>query len=244
MPHADFDLAASAREEMIHEGFDPDFPPGTEEQLAAVRARRPAAPDGGLRDLRQLLWSSIDNDTSRDLDQIEVAERVAAGIRILIGIADVDSDVDRGSPIDQHAAEQTTTVYTAVRNFPMLPEALSTGLTSLNENQDRLALVIEFVVATDGSIASSAVSRAIVRNRAQLTYEAIGPWLEGSGTPPPSGLEDQLKLQDEAAAALRKKRQELGALDFDRTEAQAVISDGHVQSIAAAHKNRATALIE
>src|SRR5437763_524358 len=112
MPQADFDLAASAREEMIHEGFDPDFPPGTGAQLASIRQLPAPTPGGGVKDLRELLWSSIDNDTSRDLDQIEVAERADAAIRVRIGIADVDRDVDRNSPIDQHAAGQTTTVYT------------------------------------------------------------------------------------------------------------------------------------
>jgi VacB/RNase II family 3'-5' exoribonuclease len=249
MPHADFDLATSAREEMIHEGFNPDFPPGAAQQVAALRNRPAPGPGGDIQDLRGLLWSSIDNDTSRDLDQIEVAQRVDGGIRILVGIADVDSDVDAGSPIDQHAAEQTTTVYTAVHNFPMLPEGLSTGLTSLNEGQDRLAVVIEFVVDAGGGIASSAIYRALVANRAQLSYEGVGPWLEGAGAAPPkvaasTDLAAQLKLQDEAAASLREKRHELGALEFDRIEAQAVVSDGHVQAITAARKNRASALIE
>src|SRR5581483_7354292 len=184
MPHADFDLAASARDEMIQRGFHPDFSPAVAQQLASLQSRGAPMPNSDIADLRSLPWSSIDNDTSRDLDQIEVAEQVNEGIRVRIGIADVDSDVDRGSPIDQHAADQTTTVYTAVRNFPMLPEQLSTGLTSLNPNEDRLAVVIEFIVAADGAIVSSAVSRALVRNRAQLTYEAIGPWLEGGGNGP------------------------------------------------------------
>lgn len=148
-----FDLVAAARRDMIQQGFEPDFPPGTDQQLAELNTRTPAQP-GGIQDLRGLLWSSIDNDTSRDLDQIEYAERVPAGIRILVGIADVDSDVPQDTPIDRHAAVETTTVYTAVRNFPMLPEALSTGLTSLAENQDRLAIVIEIVAGADGSIAS------------------------------------------------------------------------------------------
>src|SRR5260370_15582719 len=136
--HIDFDLAAAAREEMIHEGFDPDFPPGTDAQIAELKSRAAIKPDAGVRDLRNLLWSSIDNDTSRDLDQIEVAERVEGGIRVLVGIADVDSAVGLRSPVDQHASSQTTTVYTGVKTFPMLPEDLSTDLTSLNENADRL----------------------------------------------------------------------------------------------------------
>src|SRR6266581_660218 len=140
MPDMEFDLFAVARQEMIVEGFDPDFPPGVDRQLAALKGRA-ADTDGDVRDLRALLWSSIDNDTSRDLDQIEAAERVNSGIRVLIAIADVDSDVPIGSPIDRHAAAQTTSVYTGIRTFSMLPEQLSTALTSLNEATDRLAIV-------------------------------------------------------------------------------------------------------
>jgi VacB/RNase II family 3'-5' exoribonuclease len=249
MPHIDFDLSAAARQEMIHEGFDPDMPAGTAQQLATIKSRAAAFPSRDIRDLRTLLWSSIDNDTSRDLDQIEFATRVPGGIRILIGIADVDSAVAIGSPIDQHAAIQTTSVYTAVRTFPMLPIALSTDLTSLAENADRLAVVIEMVVRVDGSVASADIYRAIVRNKAQLTYNAIGPWLEGrtgsgskvSGSPE---LETQLRLQDEAATALRNQRHRLGALNFDRTEINAIVTNGQVQSITATKKTRADKLIE
>jgi VacB/RNase II family 3'-5' exoribonuclease len=249
MPHPGFDLAASAHDEMLHEGFHPDFLPGTDEQLTALRGRPAPVPNGDVEDLRALLWSSIDNDSSRDLDQIEYAERVAGGIRVLIGIADVDSDVARRTPIDQHASEQTTTVYTEVRTFPMLPEELSTNLTSLNENVDRLAVVVDFTVAADGSIASSTIRRAVVRNKAQLTYDAVGCWLEGTAAAPPkvaasADLQAQLRLQDVAAGALREKRHELGALDFDRIETTPVISNGVVTGIVAHRKNRASALIE
>ncbi len=248
MTHTGFDLSASARDEMLREGFHPDFPPGTTEQIAALQMRPSPAPDAQTHDLRQLFWSSIDNDTSRDLDQIEVAARVDGGIRILIGIADVDSAVEPGSPIDRHASEQTTSVYTGVRTFSMLPEQLSTDLTSLNEAADRGAIVIEMLVAADGSIASSDIYRAMVRNHAQLTYNRVGSWLEGSAPAPAkvaasTDLEAQLKLQDEAAGALRQQRHRLGALWFDRVEAEATITDGHVQ-LAARRKNRASDLIE
>jgi exoribonuclease-2 len=234
---------------MIQEGFNPDFPAGTDGQLTSIKTRAAAVSEAGLRDLRSLLWSSIDNDTSRDLDQIEVAERVPEGIRVLIGIADVDSAVEIGSPIDQYAADQTTTVYTAVRTFPMLPEALSTDLTSLAENADRLAVVVEMVVGADGSIASADIYRALVRNKAQLTYSGIGPWLEGRTGPESKvsswpELQDQLKLQDEAATALRNQRSRLGALNFDRVEAKATVADGQVQDIRAIKKTRADELIE
>ena len=246
MPDNHFDLAAAARREMLQEGFHPDFPQGTEEQLAALRTR--VAP-AGARDLRSLLWSSIDNDSSRDLDQIEVADRLDSGTRIRIGIADVDADVETGSPIDRHAAEQTTTVYTGVKTFSMLPEPLSTDLTSLNEEVDRAAVVVEMVVGDDGSISSPDIYRAMVRNRAQLTYSGVGPWLEGTAPAPAkvaasADLQAQLKLQDEAAQALREQRHRLGALNFGRIEAEAVIAGGQVKGIAARRKNRASDLIE
>src|SRR5579863_8202351 len=168
MADTGFDLFASARQEMIHQGFDPDFPPEVGQQLAALKTHTVFIPNADVRDLRSLLWSSIDNDTSRDLDQAEAAERVSEGIRVLIAIADVDLDVPIGSPIDRHAAAQTTSVYTGIRTFSMLPEQLSTDLTSLSENADRLAVVVEMIVADDGSISSSAIYRAQVRNQAQL----------------------------------------------------------------------------
>jgi exoribonuclease-2 len=249
MPQSGFDLFAAAREEMIDEGFQPDFPAEALRQMEALRTRTPAGADPGLRDLRSLLWSSIDNDSSRDLDQAEAAERVAGGIRVLIAIADVDADVPAGSPIDQHAAAQTTSVYTGIRTFPMLPEQLSTDLTSLNQDADRIAVVVELVVAPDGSIGSNGIYRALVRNRAQLTYNGVGAWLEGSGAPPPkvaasAELAAQLELQDEAAQILFQERQRMGALNIDRVEAEAVIADGQVQGIDTRSRNRASDLIE
>jgi exoribonuclease-2 len=246
---AKFDLIAAARREMISQGFNPDFPPAVDHQVASLRQKIAPAPPDGVRDLRNLLWSSIDNDTSKDLDQIEVAERAGAGILVRIGVADVDSDVPRDSPIDRHAASETVTVYTAVHNFPMLPEELSMDLTSLAENQDRSAIVIEMIVDSQGAIAASDIYPALVRNKAQLTYNATGAWLEGRAAAPSkvaasSELQAQLKLQDEAAQALRAQRHRLGALDFDRVEAVPVLSDGQIQNIEAAQKTRANALIE
>jgi VacB/RNase II family 3'-5' exoribonuclease len=244
-----FDLAASARDEMIREGFDPDFPSEVERQVASLRLQGEPAPDSAIRDLRDRLWSSIDNDTSRDLDQIEIAERASGGILLSIAIADVDADVPVASPIDRHAASQTTTVYTPARAFPMLPEALSTDLTSLSPNRDRLAVVIEILVDSDGSISSSNIYRAVVRNRFQLTYNGVGPWLEGSAPAPPNiaaspDLQFQLKLQDEAASRLREQRHRRGALNLDRIEAEPMVDNGEVRDIAARRKNRASELIE
>jgi len=207
-----FDLVAAALAEMVREGFHPDFPDGTAEQVAGIRAAAVAAsgpaPGSDVRDLRGLVWSSIDNDTSRDLDQIEVAERVEGGIRVRVGVADVSASVGKDTPIDRHAAEQTQTVYTAVRNFPMLPFDLSTDLTSLNEGRDRSADVVEFVVDAGGTVTQGSIFRAVVRNTAQLAYSKVGPWLEGKTGPgvkvaASTALQEQLKLQDEAAVALR-----------------------------------------
>jgi exoribonuclease-2 len=247
MQHNGFDLVAAARQEMIDHGFHPDIPPDAVAQAAAL-PENPAA-DGGLRDLRGLLWSSIDNDTSRDLDQIEVAEPAGDAVRIRVGIADVDAGVPPGSPIDRYAAQAATTVYAAAATFPMLPERLSTDVTSLAEHADRVAIVIEMVVAADGSVPESSVYPALVHNHAQLTYNGVGPWLEGRSAVPPKvsdsvDLQAQLKLQDKAAQSLRDARHRMGALQFDRVEMEPTFSDGHVQDIAAHKTNRATQLIE
>jgi exoribonuclease-2 len=177
-----FDLAQAALDEMHAAGFKPEFGKGVPEQMAAIEAKfATVAPSAGVDDLRALGWSSIDNDTSKDLDQIEVAERVAGNggaIRLRVAIGDVAAAVEQGSPIDQHAQAQTQTIYTAVKNFPMLPLELSTGLTSLNENGDRRAVMMTFTVGPDGEMLDEAVSLALVRNRAQLAYSRVGPWLE------------------------------------------------------------------
>ena len=245
-----FDLARAALDEMHRQGFHPEFPPSAEEQLTAIRAQDQASQvPPGVRDMRQLMWSSIDNASSRDLDQIEVADRTADGLRLMIAIADVDSRVAIGTPLDQHASTETTSVYTASRVFPMLPEELSNDLTSLNENVDRPAIVIELLVAAEGTVSSHDIYSALVRNKAQLSYEQVGPWLENSGDAPPKvaaspNLSAQLKLQDEAAQALRAQRHKLGALNFERIEAQPVMADGKVTGISAHKKNRASDLIE
>ena len=249
------DLQAMARQVMLAQGFEPNFPPATQQQLADIGAHPPQlAPSDKVRDLRGLLWSSIDNDTSRDLDQIEVAEHLPNGnVKVMVGIADVDAFVAKDSPIDQHAARETTTVYTGICNFSMLPEDLSTGASSLLENVDRPAVVIEFVVDINmnagGWISASNVYRAIVRNKAQLTYGAVGTWLEGAASAPPkvsasSELQAQLKLQDEVAQALKKLRYEHGALNIDTSEVHPVVLNQQVVDVVKHEKNRATELIE
>jgi exoribonuclease-2 len=248
---AHVDLQAAARRVMLENGFELDAQPGASQQLADLARRPPlVAPGGDVRDLRGLLWSSIDNDTSRDLDQIEVAERLPDGTtRVMVAIADVDAFVPKGSPIDQDAARQTTTVYTGVGNFSMLPEALSTGATSLLEAADKLALVIELGVGTNGHVQSSTVYRAVVRNTAQLTYNAVGRWLEGSAPAPPKvaaspDLQAQLRLQDAAAQALRNERYRHGALNIETIETRPVMLNDQIVGVEQEEKNRATELIE
>jgi exoribonuclease-2 len=236
---------------MRQHGFEPDFPAGVQQQLMELRAHPPVIAAGGsVRDLRSQLWSSIDNDTSRDLDQIEVAERLPNGdVKVLVGIADLDAFVPKQSAIDQHAARETTTVYAGIRNFPMLPEELSTGKTSLLENQERLSVVIEFVVEGDGHVASSDVYRAVVRNQAQLQYNSVGAWLENTAAAPAkvaasADLQAQLRLQDDVAQKLRKRRYENGALDLETDEIYPLMMNAQVVDVVNQQKNHATELIE
>jgi VacB/RNase II family 3'-5' exoribonuclease len=245
------DLQAMAEQVMLAHGFEPDFPAAVQQQLADLKARPPLVSSSkDVLDLRNLLWSSIDNDTSRDLDQIEVAERLPGGeVKVMIGIADVDAFVAKDSPIDGHAAKETTTVYTGVRNFPMLPEELSTGDSSLLEDQERLAVVIEFVADADGKVNSGTVYRALVRNRAQLMYNSAGSWLEGTTAPPPkvvasAELQTQLKLQNQVAQALKKQRFLHGALNIDTNEVHPVVLNQQVVDIVKQERNPATELIE
>jgi VacB/RNase II family 3'-5' exoribonuclease len=246
----DVDLKTLARQVMLAHGFDPDFPPQVQQEIAALKAKPAPATGSDVRDLRSLLWSSIDNDTSKDLDQIEVAERLANGdVKVLIGIADVDADVAKASAIDQHAASQATTIYTGVRNFSMIPEALSTGLTSLLQDQDNAAVVIEFVVSNDGHVKSTDLYRAVVRNQAQLTYNAVGTWLENKAAAPAkvaasTELQAQLTLQNTVAQALRQQRYQHGALNIETIEVRPILINDRVADVVKQEKNRATELIE
>ena len=249
-----FNLVAAAHAAMIERGFQPDFPAGTDKELAVIAAQTdlPANPgiESGIEDLRSLLWSSIDNDTSKDLDQIEWAELLADGrIRILVGVADVDARVHQGTVIDGHAKSETTSVYTGVKVFPMLPTELSEGATSLNQNQDRVAVVIEYAVDAAGTVSQGKAYRALVRNRAQLAYPGIGAWLEGKGPAPAqvaanADLAAQLKLQDTAARRMRGSRYQHGALDLETIETRPVMLQDQAVEIARQEKNQATSLIE
>jgi VacB/RNase II family 3'-5' exoribonuclease len=215
------DLIAIANRSMIDNGFEPDFSEAARQQIQSIlKQRSQIAADDSRRDLRTLLWSSIDDGKTRDLDQVEYAETLPDGeTRLLIGIADVDVFVAKNSAIDQHAARNCTSVYTGVKTFPMLPEELSNDLTSLVENEDRLAVVTELVFAADSSVKKTDVYPARVRNRAKLSYEGVGAWLDKSGPLPSgikevSGMETQIKLQADLADRLAEFRKKQGAIDL------------------------------
>jgi VacB/RNase II family 3'-5' exoribonuclease len=246
-PPQHIDLVAVAKRVATQEGFVVDFAP---EARDAAGVHAPTRDPADVRDDRQLLWSSIDNRESTDLDQVEVSERLADGsIRVRIGIADVDVFVPKGSPIDRHASVNTTSLYAGVATFPMLPDDLSSDATSLLADVDRLAVVTDMTIAPDGAITASDVYRARLRNHAKLVYEDIGAWLDRRGEPPPevannAALGDQLLMQEEAARRLRKRRVEHGALQLETAEARAVAKNGEVVSLTLVDKNRGRDIIE
>ena len=243
-------LRSAAAAAMRQNGFLPDFPEAVMREVASIATSFNTRLTTGTADLRRLTWSSVDNRESRDLDQIEVAERLPDDtIRIRIGVADVDTLVPLGSHADMHAAANATSVYTGVAVFPMLPERLSTDLSSLNEGEDRFAVVIEFDVSTTGDLLEPTVFRALVCNKAKLTYTEIGAWLEGNAAAPHAitvnaELRDQLLLQDEAAQRLRRARTLAGALNFESIEASPVVVHGKVVDLVVARRNRARDMIE
>lgn len=243
------DLKAVARQAMIARDLWPDFSADVRREVAAVSG--PAAKSGdGIRDLRPLLWCSIDNDDSMDLDQLSVSESLPGGAtRILVAIADVDAVVRKDDPIDGHARHNTTSVYTAAEIFPMLPERLSTDLTSLGAGEDRLAVVVDMTVAPDGTLSAPNVYRATVRNKAKLAYNGVGSWLEGGGALPEAaarvaGMDGQLRAQDAVAQKLRALRHEQGALELETIEPRAVFEGDTVVDLAVERPNRARQLIE
>jgi VacB/RNase II family 3'-5' exoribonuclease len=247
-PTRQFDFQRQAREEMVREGFQPDFPPQVMNDVLSLHAA--TGLDTGMRDLRDLLWSSIDNTESRDLDQIEWAERKPDGqIRVLVGVADVDAVVAANSATDAHARANATSVYTGGPVFPMLPEKLSTDLTSLGPDADRRAIIMEFVVGSDGQVVCADVCRGLVRNHAQLNYDQVGNWLESKSPAAASpfklpGLSEQLLLQYEASQRLKAFRKEHGALVLDGLESEPIVVDNTVREIALVRQNAARDLIE
>jgi VacB/RNase II family 3'-5' exoribonuclease len=245
-----FDFYKKARSEMIREKFQPDFPAQVMAEVNAVHPPPTGVNSDCCRELRALLWSSIDNRESRDLDQIEWAERMPDGrIRVLVGVADVDATVKKASATDSHAGANATSVYTGGPVFPMLPERLSTDLTSLGPNADRPAIIVEFVVDPGGAVVCADACTALVRNQAQLNYDDVGRWLgEGSGAPcsgpVPEGLEDQLHLQNEAAGRLQRFRKENGALTFGGAESIPILVNNQVTGFAMLKDNAARNIIE
>ncbi len=242
-------LQRIARRAMFERGLQPDFSRQALAELEAIQGLAQKA-EGPVRDLRRLLWCSIDNDDSRDLDQLSVAEALPGDrIKVLVAVADVDGLVKKNSAIDDHARRNTTSVYTEAMIFPMLPERLSTDLTSLNYAEDRHAIVIEMVIAGDGSLESSDVYSALVRNRAKLAYHSVGSWLEGTGPLPEAvgavdGLSENLRLQDRAAQRMKALRHEHGALTLETIEARFVFDEDELKDVEEDKCNRAKDIIE
>jgi len=243
-------LDERARQAMRDNGFVAVFPQEVLDQVKALKENRQTQTNGSIQDFRNLLWSSIDNESSRDLDQIEYAEQLDNGdMRILVGIADVDALVPKDSPIDKFAAQNTVTVYTESEIFAMLPEDLSTGLTSLNENQDRLAIIVELVVKENGDVPGNNVYRGLVRNHAKLAYESVGAWLDENAPMPEKianspDLKAQILLQQKAADRLHEFRKAKGALEFESIESSAVVVNGQIRDIKSVEPNSARKIIE
>ncbi len=240
-------LQRIAHRVMLERGLEPEFSPEVKAEVAQLAA---APIEQGLQDLRDLLWCSIDNDDSMDLDQLSVARDLPDGTRqVLVAVADVDALAGKGSPVDDHARTNTTSVYTAAEIFPMLPEKLSTDLTSLADGRDRQAVVIEIGLGADGAVAASRVYRALVRNHAKLAYDSVAEWLEGRGPAPARlaavpGLDANLRAQDEAAQRLRELRHEHGALDLQTIETRPVFDADEIRDLKPEERNRAKDLIE
>jgi exoribonuclease-2 len=242
-------LQRIARRAMMERGLLPDFSTQAIAELNGIHETATKV-DESVRDFRNLPWCSIDNDDSRDLDQLTVVETMAEGVvKILVAVADVESVVKKQSALDDHANHNTTSVYTAAEIFPMLPEKLSTDLTSLNFESDRLAIIVEMVIAEDGSLQSSDIYRATVRNHAKLAYNSVAGWLDGSGPMPKeirtvNGLDKNLRLQDRTARKLKSLRHEHGALDLETIEARPVFDGDEIKDIEADRRNCAKDIIE
>ena len=242
-------LQRIARRAMTDRGLLPDFSRAALAELNGIQAP-PAHSEGAAKDLRALPWASIDNDDSRDLDQLTVAQTLPDGaVKILVAVADVDGLVNKGSAIDEHARHNTTSVYTAAQIFSMLPERLSTDLTSLNNNADRSAIVIEMTIGPDGTLQASDIYAAMVCNHAKLAYDSVAAWLEGHGPAPApiahvNGLSENLRTQDQVAQKIRAFRHEHGALDLETIEARPVFAGDEIRDLAIERKNRAKELIE
>ncbi|MGA2378506.1 MAG: ribonuclease catalytic domain-containing protein, partial [Spirochaetia bacterium] len=248
-------LQSIARRAMLERGLLPDFSAAVRAELDKIPAAAGVGSEAvgdpsGVRDLTDLLWASIDNDDSRDLDQLTVAEALPGDAnRVYVAVADVDALVKNGSAIDEHAHHNTTSVYTAAEIFPMLPERLSTDLTSLSFNAERQAVVVEMVIGADGSMQGSDIYQARVRNHAKLAYDSVAAWLEGSGPVPAgiaavNGLTENLRLQDRIAQSLKNVRHVHGALSLETIEARPIFDGNQLRDLELEQKNRAKEIIE
>jgi exoribonuclease-2 len=246
-------LQKIARKALIMRGLLPEFSSQALAELAQIKEPAKAGQPGQdvqVRDLRGQLWASIDNDDSEDLDQLTFATEQSLGkTRIRVAVADVDSLVKKNSAIDRDAAHNTTSIYTAAQIFPMLPLKLSTNLTSLNLNQDRLAIVVDMTIGPDGSLLESDVYRAAVRNHAKLAYNSVGAWLEGRAPAPEAvtaveGLAENLLLQDRAAQKMKSLRHAQGALSLETIEAKPVFDGERISGLLVEENNRAKEIIE
>jgi exoribonuclease-2 len=248
-------LQSIAHRVMLERGLQPDFSAAAMAELGKLKSPAmkdgvPAGTEHPIRDLRNLLWASIDNDDSLDLDQLTVAEAMPAEeVKVFVAIADVDAVVKLNTAIDQHAHQNTTSVYTAAETFPMLPEEVSTGITSLNFNDERLAIVIEMVIGTDGSLQDSDIYHGWVRNHAKLAYNNVAAWLEGNGVIPEAvaavnGLDENLRLQDKATQRMKNLRHIHGALTLETIEAKPVFDGDQIRALEIQEKNRAKEIIE
>lgn len=243
-------LAEIAQQAMIDRGFIPDFPETVVRELDSIPTAAMSSTAKSFRDMRELLWVSVDNDDSLDLDQLTFAEKVSSGKdKIYVAVADVDALVPSQSAMDGYAAHNTTSVYTPTKIFPMLPAKLSTDLTSLNEGVDRCAIVVEMEIDAQGQWGLNDVYPALVHNHAKLAYRSLGAWLEEKGPLPPAaakiaGMQEQLKLQDAIAQRIKAYRFRLGALSFDTFNVQPIVSEGFSVGLEEVVPNRADALIE
>ena len=243
------DLSLIAGQAMIERGLEPEFSRAALQELKSI-AGAGQDPDARVVDMTAWLWCSIDNDDSRDLDQLTVAELQANGqTKVWVAVADVDVLVPKGSALDAHAKHNTTSVYTSTRIFPMLPDRLCTDLTSLNPHQERLAVVIEMRVDSNAEVTHSQLYRARVHNKAKLAYDAISDWIEGDEALPEAaqavtGMDAQLRLQDEVAQRLRARRHDHGSLEFETLQPHAVFEGERVVAIRQQVQNRARQLIE
>jgi exoribonuclease-2 len=250
MSASPFNLNDRARQAMVDAGFHPDVPPEVIQEIHELKAKGPQLPGTQLCDLRSLLWSSIDNDSSRDLDQVEYAEKLPDGtLKLLVGVADVDGSVPKGSATDRRAASESTSVYTGLMTFSMLPGELSTDMTSLVDQQVRVSVAVELHIQDGGTVTCHDAYPALIQNRAKLAYSSTGAWLEGRGPIPPAvarvpGMEAQLRLQQEICERLRGIRKQQGSLTFGTIEAMPVVEDGEVKDLTISRHNVAEDIIE